>query len=536
MANLSRYNSGIFDKSEIGASESVLGHLTQEQGMSLEVALQRLAPNVKAMEKETKVAATACTALAIGTGLIGLMVATTPGGLVAGSLPLISAAWAAYEAKASNDEAPRRSAEFTLLATSPTLTKRLYAVVKANRLDPALIIAVYDQVVDAIEQALEDGTQVTESMINHLLKKLLETAAQQEVSISVPIAAGNVVAIDAAEVAEDFGYGVLKDLPHEAESPFVAPVTTASNECIQAIVADAFSPQWIVGPSQAGKSTISGSIALALKDANLDVWFLNLNHTEVSPVEHLSSRVVTCDIDSDSVEIQRGAIMEALAMLKELRSAEDVVLVVDEFTTLLQSQSPLLATLKAALAETVERTRSGGPKRFQGMLAIGTPFEPKELSKDVQPIAKAFTILPLLCSETQTSRGKGHPSEADVRATAALSDISVDSIDSADTRILGVRGKYHGISHMNTFAPRVKAQKMPTIAQPPIAPVAQNPIATQPVAVAMGYSVASPVAQQPTYSQGFKNSNQPTVDSLSGNGKALSEQAIGTPGDAWDEF
>ena len=536
MTNLSIYSSGIFDKSEIGASESVLGHLTQELGMSLEVALQRLAPNVKAIEKETEVAATACTALAIGTGLIGLLVAASPAGLLAGSLPLISAAWAAYEAKASHDEAPRRSAEYTLLATSPTLTKRLYAVAKGDRLDPSLIIAVYDQVVDAVEQALEDGTQVTEPMINALLKNLLETAAQQEVSIAVPIAKGNTVEIEAEE-AEDFGYGQLRDLPHEAGSPFVAPVTTASNDCIKAIVADAFSPQWIVGPSQAGKSTISGSIALALKDANLDVWFLNLNHTEVSPVEHLSSRAVTCDIDSDSVEAQRAAIMDALAMLKDLRSAEDVVLVIDEFTTLLQSQSPLLATLKAALSETVERTRSGGPKRFQGMLAVGTPFEPKELAKDVQPIARAFTILPLLCSETQTSRGKGYPSEADVRATAALSDIPVESIDSPDTRILGVRGKYHGISHLNTFAPRVKAQKMPTIVQTPIAPVAQNPLAAQPVAIAMGQSVASPVAQKPSsFSQGFKRSIDSTVDSLPGNGKAISEQAKETPDNAWDEF
>ena len=523
MANLSRYNSGIFDKSEIGASESVLGHLTQEQGMSLEVALQRLAPNVRVMEKETKVAASVCTALAVGTGLIGLLVAASPAGLIAGSLPLISAAWAAYEAKASHDETPRRSAEYTLLATSPTITKRLHAVAKGSRLDPALIIAVYDQVVDAIEQALEEGQQVTEPMINKLLKRLLETAAQQEVSVAVPIAAGNTVEV-LVEQAEDFGYGTLKSLSHEAASPFVAPVTTASNECIKAIVADAFSPQWIVGPSQAGKSTISGSIALALKDATLDIWFLNLNHTEVSPVEHLSSRVVTCDIDSDSAEVQRGAIMEALAMLKELRSAEDVVLVVDEFTTLLQSQSPLLATLKVALAETVERTRSGGPKRFQGLLAIGTPFEPRELSKDVQPIAKALTILPLLCSETQTSRGKGHPSEADVRATAALSAISVDSIDSADTRILGVRGKYHGISHLNTFAPRVKAQKMPTIAQPTIAPVA----------VAMGHSAPSaahkPQAKAISPTFGYKGGV------LMGNGKALSEQAIGNPGDAWDDF
>lgn len=524
MANLSRYNGGIFDKSEIGASESVLGHLTQEQGMNLEVALQRLAPNVRAMEQETKVAASVCTALAIGTGLIGLLVAASPAGLIAGSLPLISAAWAAYEAKASHDETPRRSAEYTLLATSPTLTKRLYAVAKGDRLDPALIVAVYDQVVDAIEQALEDGTQVTEPMVNQLLKRLLETAAQQEVAINVPIAAGNTVAIEAAEVTEDFGYGVLKDLPHEADNPFIAPVTTASSECISAVVAEAFSPQWIVGPSQAGKSTISGSIALALKDANLDVWFLNLNHTEVSPVEHLSSRGVVCDIDSDSVEVQRAAIMEALEMLKELRSAEDVVLVIDEFTTLLQSQSPLLATLKVALAETVERTRSGGPKRFQGMLAIGTPFEPKELSKDVQPIAKAFTILPLLCSETQTSRGKGYPSEADVRATAALSDISVESIDSADTRILGVRGKYHGISHMNTFAPRVKAQKMP---------VAVAPVAQPSVAIAMGQGLIPPVAQKPNVKPaspifGYRDGV------LVGSGKALSEQ--GNDEDVWDEF
>ncbi|MGL6131057.1 MAG: ATP-binding protein [Fusobacteriaceae bacterium] len=519
MANLSRYNGGIFDKSEIGASESVLGHLTQEQGMTIEVALQRLAPNVRAIERETKLAMNACGALAIGTGLIGLITAASPAGLIAGALPLISAAWAAYEAKVSHDEVPRREAEYTMLAVSPALTKRLYAVAKGDRLDPAIIVAVYDQVVDAVEQALEDGHQVTEPMINALLKRLLESAAQQDISIAVPIAKSNVMAIEPEE-SEDFGYSDLKSLPHAVDSAFVAPVSTASDDCIKAIVGDSFSPQWVVGPPQAGKTTASGSIALALKDANLEVWFLNLNHTEVSPVEHLSSRSVTCDIDSDSVEVQRAAIMEALAMLKELRSAEDVVLIIDEFTTLLQSQSPLLVTLKAALGETVERTRSSGPKRFQGILAIGTPFDPKELSKDVQPTAKMFTILPLLCSETQTSRGKGYPSEADVLATAALSGIPVDSIDSTDVRILGVRGKYHGISHLNTFAPRVK----------PVKTVAIKATAVPATAVAIGQSTA------PAAKPSFVSSPAAKPTFAFGDGKARSEQSSDDGGDAWDDF